>query len=358
MSINLCQFMLIALAGWINRQQQYIIDYLMEENCVLREQCGKKRLRFTDDQRRRLAAKAKVVGRAALRELGTLVTPDTLLRWHRNLIARKYDGSKSRRPGRPGVMTRIRDLVVRMATENETWGCDRIEGALLNLGHRVSDTTIGRILKAHGIEPAPRRRKRANWNAFIKAHFEHIAAVDFFTVEVWTLRGLVRYHVLVVIDLATRRVEIAGIRADPDGDWMLQVVRNLTDAFDGFLKNKRFLIHDRDPLFTQTFRDLLKSTGVRPLRLPPKSPNLNAFCERFIRSIKDECLNRIIPIGESHLRHAIHEYVEHYHRERNHQGMANQLLTPPPLTLTTPTIECDARLGGMLKFYRRGRIAA
>ena len=169
-------FVLVALSGWINRQQQDVINYLKEENRVLREQCGKKRLRFTDDQRRRLAAKAKVVGRKVLRELGTLVTPDTLLRWHRRLIARKYDGSKNRGPGRPGVMKEIRTLVVRMATENKDWGYDRIGGALSNLGHRVSDTTIGRILKAQGIEPAPKRSKRGSWETFLKAHWEHLAA--------------------------------------------------------------------------------------------------------------------------------------------------------------------------------------
>ena len=357
MSIHLWQFMLVTLAGWINRQQQIVIEYLMEENRVLRELHGKKRLRFTDAQRTRLAAKAKSLGRKALCELETMVTPDTLLRWHRNLIARKYDGSKNRRPGRPGVMKKIRELVVRMATENETWGYDRIEGALLNLGHRVSDTTVGRILKANGIEPAPRRRKRANWNTFIKAHFEHIAAIDFFTVEVWTLRGLIRYHVLVVMDLATRRVEIAGIHADPDGDWMLQIARNLTDGFDGFLTKKRYLIHDRDPLFTKAFREVLSNVGVRSLRLPPKSPNLNAYCERFIRSIKDECLNRIIPIGETHLRHAVHEYVEHYHHERNHQGMSNRLLEAQTSTSSIERVECDERLGGLLKFYRRQHAA-
>ena len=139
---------------------------------------------------------------------------------------------------------------------------------------------------------------------------------------------------------------------------MLQIARNLTDGFDGFLTKKRYLIHDRDPLFTKESRSLLKDAGLRSLRLPPKSPNLNAFCERFIRSIKEECLSRIIPIGEAHLRHAVHEYVEHYHRERNHQGMGNQLLTRLSLASTTQTIECDERLGGLLKFYRHGRNAA
>lgn len=358
MSIHLWQFMLVTLAGWINRQQQQVIDYLKEENRVLREQCGKKRLRFTDDQRRRLAAKAKVLGREMLRELGTLVTPDTLLRWHHNLIARKYDGSKQRGAGRPGVMKEIQTLVVRMATENPTWGYDRIEGALLNLGHRVSDTTIGRILKGHGIEPAPRRSKQGGWSTFLKSHWEHIAATDFFTVEVWTLRGLIRYHVLIVMELSTRRVEVAGICPEPNGQWMMQVARNLTDSIDGFLRGKRYLIHDRDSVFTHAFGELLQRAGVESVRLPPRSPNLNAYCERFNRSIKEECLDRIIPIGESHLRHAVHEFVDHYHRERNHQGMGNQLLEENTSDSSTGPIECDERLGGLLRYYHRDRKAA
>lgn len=358
MSIHLWHFMMVSLAGWLNRQQQYVIDHLKEENRVLREQCGKKRLRFTDGQRRRLAAKGKVLGRTVLRELGTVVTPDTLLRWHRKLIARKYDGSKKRGPSRLGVMKEIRELAVRMATENRTWGYDRTQGALLNLGHRVSDSTIGRILIAHGIEPAPQRMKKSDWKSFLKAHWDHIAATDFFTVEVWTLRGLIRYHVLIVMDLSTRRVEVAGICPEPNGIWMIQVARNLTDGIDGFLTGKRFLIHDRDPVFTHEFRELLKSAGIDPVRLPPKSPNLNAYCERFIQSIKEECLDRIIPIGEAHLRHAVYEFVDHYHRERNHQGMGNQLLESNDPDSSTGQIECDECLDGILKYYHRERKAA
>jgi len=175
---------------------------------------------------------------------------------------------------------------------------------------------------------------------------------------VWTLRGLIRYNVLIVMDLSTRRVEVAGICPQPDGDWMQQIARNLTDGTDGFLTQKRLLIHDRDPVFTHEFREILKSVGVRAMRLPPKSPNLNAYCERFIRSIKEECLDRIIPIGESHLRHAVYEYVEHYHRERNHQGMGNELLKRQDCEPSIGPILCRERLGGMLKFYHRGRQAA
>lgn len=365
MSLMMCaplQFLLVAVAGWLHREQQQVIEYLQEENRVLREHLPDKRIRFTDRQRRRLAAKGKAVGRKVLSQIGTIVTPETILRWHRQLIARKYDGSKKRGPGRPRVMQVIRELVVRMATENPTWGYDRIEGALSNLGHRVSDTTVGRILQQHGIEPAPRRRNRSDWTTFIKSHWDHLAATDFLTAEVWTLRGLIRYHVLVVMDLSTRRVEIAGVCAAPDGTWMNQVARNLSDPFnpDAVLRGKALLIHDRDPLFTREFAEILRPMGVRTVKLPPRSPNLNAFVERFVRSIKEECLGRIVPLGEKHLRHAIDEYVAHYHRERNHQGVENRLLQPPSPSdeANAGTVVCRERLGGLLKFYHAERKAA
>ena len=188
------QFLVVSLAGWINQQQRDVIDYLQEENRVLREQLRPGRLRFTDAQRRRLAAKAKTLGRPALRDLEPLVTPDTLLRWHRQLIARKYDGSGRRGPGRPRVMEEIRWLVVRMATENRDWGYTRIRGALGNLGHQVARGTIANMLKAHGLEPAPERMKRTTWREFLAAHWDVLAAADFFTVEVWTPRGLTRFR--------------------------------------------------------------------------------------------------------------------------------------------------------------------
>ena len=349
------QMILVALAGWITRQQLAVIEYLKEENRVLREQLGKRRLRFTDDQRRRLAAKGKALGRKALGEIGCIVTPDTILRWHRRLIARKYDGSGRRGPGRPRVMATIREFVVRMASENESWGYSRIQGALANLGHKVSRSTIRRILKEHGMDPAPERSKRTPWRKFLKVHWQAIAAADFFTVEVWSCVGLIRYAVFFVIDLPTRRVEIAGIAPIPDGLWMLQVGRNLTDAFDGFLRDKRYLLLDRDPLYTRDFRELLQKAGVTPLRLPPRTPNLNAYAERFVLSIKSECLDRMIIVGERHLRHVIDEYVEHYHLERNHQGLENQLITPGPSDSVGADgpICCRQRLGGMLNFYHR-----
>ncbi len=344
--------MLVALAGWVKEQQLAVIEYLKEENRVLREQLGRRRLRFTDDQRRRLAAKGKAIGRRVLRELGTIVTPDTILRWYRRLVARKYDGSEKRRPGRPRVMNAIRALAARMAFENERWGYTRIVGELAKLGHTVSRSTVRRILKERGIDPAPERSKRMPWSTFLKAHWEAIAAADFFTVEVVSRVGLIRYLVFFVIDLPTRKVEIAGIAPIPDGLWMEQVARNLIDDFSGFLRGKRFLIHDRDPLFTRGFRELLQSAGVTSVRLPPRSPNLNAFAERFVLSIKSECLNRMVILGERQLRRAIAEYVEHYHLERTHQGLDNRLIDGVP-ERGSGTVARRERLGGILSHYYR-----
>ena len=255
MSLDLTPLSCVALApaGWLNQQQQDIIDYLREENRVLREQLSNRWLRLNDEQRRRLAVRAKKLGHKLLAEVASIVTPDTLLAWHRKLIARKYDGSEQRGPGRPPVMEQIRSPIVRMATENRDWGYTRIRGALANLGHRVGRGTIANILKQHGIEPAPERLKKTTWREFLQAHWEVLAAADFFTVEVWTRSGLVRVVVLFVIELSTRRVEIAGMTTEPDGAWMTQIARNLTDDDDGFLVGKTYLIHDRDPLFTQEF---------------------------------------------------------------------------------------------------------
>ena len=248
----------------------------------------------------------------------------------------------------------IRQLVVRMATENRGWGYTRIQGALANLDHHVGRGTIANILRQHGIEPAPDRQKRTTWQEFLKAHWDVLAAADFFTVEIWTAAGLTRYAVLFVIDLATRRVEIAGIASEPDSAWVIQCGRQLTNAVDGFLVGKRFLLHDRDPLFGDAFRETLAATGVETVRLPPHSPNLNAHAERFVRTIKESCLNRMILFGERSLRRAIAEFVAHYHFERNHQGRGNQLLIFDT-TSRRPEgfVACRERLGGLLKYYHR-----
>ncbi len=348
------RFLLVTVAGWMNQRQLQVIEYLREENRVLREQLGGKRLRFTDDQRRRLAAKAKGLGRSILAEVATLVTPETLLAWHRKLIAQKYDGSGRRGAGRPRTEGEVEALIVRLAAENRDWGYQRIQGALSNLGHEIGESTIAAILKRHGLKPAPERIRRTTWKEFLTRHWDMIVATDFFTVEVWTKRGLQRFMVLFSIDLATRKVEVAGIAPIVNGLWMNQVARNLTDAVDGVLAGKKFLIHDRDPLFTAEFLRTLEAAGVKSVKLPPRSPNLNPHAERFVRTIKESCLDRMIFFGEASLRTAVQNFVEHYHSERNHQGLENRIIRPEEGHLSaTGAIQRRQRLGGMLNYYYR-----
>jgi transposase InsO family protein len=348
------RFVLIAVAGWMSHRQLQMIEYLREENRVLREQLGERRLRLTDDQRRRLAVKAKGLGRKLLAEVATIVTPATLLRWHQRLIAQKYDGSAKRGPGRPRTADEIEQVVVQMAQENRDWGYRRIQGALSNLGHKLARSTIADILERHGIEPAPERSRKATWKEFLTQHWELIVAADFFTIEVWTAKGLQRFIVLFIIELSTRRVEVAGISPAANGLWMSQIARNLTDSVDGLLMGKRYLIHDRDPLFTNEFLSMLKDAGVESVKLPPRSPNLNAHAERFVRTIKESCLERLIIFGEASLRTAIENFVAHYHHERNHQGLSNRIIQPERNHRgNTGAIQRRERLGGMLNYYYR-----
>jgi putative transposase len=259
-----------------------------------------------------LVVRGQTLGRRRLADVAAIVTPDTILRWYRLLVASKYDGPRSRRPGRPSTKPDLAALVVRMAHETTTWGHTRIRGALQHLGHDLARNTIKAILKNHGLEPAPERGKKTAWKTFLAAHWDGLAAADFFTVEVLTWHGLVRYVVFFVMTLKTRTVQIAGITRQPDDLWMTQMARNLTDVHDGFLRDARHLILDRDPLYSAAFRNLLEDSGVNLVRLQARSPNLNAFAERFVESVRTECLARIVPLGESHLRAAVRAFVHHY----------------------------------------------
>ena len=349
------QLYLVILAGWINRQQQEVIQYLLTENRVLKETHGNKRILLNDDQRRRLAVKGKILGRKRLEEVGTLFTPDTILRWHRMLIAKKWDYSERRKStGRPQLKLEIVELILRFARENPSWGYDRIQGALANLGHDVSDQTVGNVLKQHGIEPAPDRKRQTTWKTFLKSHWDVLAAIDFTTIEVWTTGGLVTYYLLFVMQLATRRVHFAGCTPNPCTAWMKQAARELTNFEDGFLNGQRYLLMDRDDKFCPAFKAMLENEGVNPVPLPPRSPNLNAQLERFFGALKSECLERMIFFGENMLRKAIRQFLEHYYGERNHQGLDNQILQPgDEVGRDEGQVLCRERLGGLLRYYYR-----
>jgi transposase InsO family protein len=349
------QLLLMILAGWINRRQQAAIEYLRIENQVLREKLGKRRILLDDTQRRRLAVQGKILGRKLLGEIATLFTPDTILRWHPRLVAEKWDYSQRRQktPGRPTLPAEVAELIIRLAKENPRWGYVRIQGALANLGHKISDTTVAKVLQDHGLEPAPDRKRKSTWKAFLKSHWNVLAAVDFTTIEIWSRKGLVTFYLLFVMEVATRRVHFAGATCNPEDVWMKQAARNMTDAIDGFLLGKRYLLMDRDAKFCEGFRSTLRQAGVKSVRLPPQSPNLNANLERFFLSLKSECLERMIFFGEDGLRLAIEEFMTHYHAERNHQGLGNRLINAEDLSSHAGRIRSRQRLGGLLRYYYR-----
>ena len=348
--------MLAYVTGMVDQELLLRNEYLVAENRVLKGQI-KGRLLLSEVEKATLAEVAHRLGRKALEEVAGAAQPDTILGWYRKLIANKFDGSRfRRRAGRPRVDEEIERLVVQMAKENPSWGYDRIVGALRNLGHRLSHQTVGNILHRHGISPAPKRNRVICWKDFIRSHIEVLVGTDFFTVEVLTLKGLVTYHVLFFIHLNSRRITLGGMTPYPGQEWMEQQARNATMQGWGFLRGCRYLLHDRGTKFCRSFRELIESGGVETIRLPARSPNLNSFAERWVRSVKEECLSKLILFGESSLRRALQQYVVHYHEERNHQVKENRILFQVEMEGTRKrkgAVRCRERLGGLLKYYER-----
>jgi putative transposase len=321
--------LLAYITGTVDQELLLRNEYLVTENRILRNQITG-RVRLTDGEHKALAEIGQQLGKKALEAVATIVKPDTILAWHHQLVAQKFDGSNQRKaPGRPTTDQELEALVVRMARDNRSWSYDRIVGALANLGYIISDQTVGNILKHHGIPPAPERKTTTMWKEFIRTHMDVLVATDFFTVEVWTLGGLVTYYVLFFIHLGSRMEE-----------W-------------GFLAPGQYLIHDRDGKYCPGFQQIIDTAGVQRVPLPPRAPNLNAYAERWVRSVKEECLSRIILFGEAALHCTLHEYMAHYHHERNHQGKGNVLLFPPSSddTERAGQLRCRERLGGLLKYY-------
>ena len=346
--------MLAYVTGTVDQELLARNEYLAAENRILKAHL-KGRPKLSDAERATLGEIGHRLGRKVLSDVATVAQPDTILTWYRKLVARKFDGSKARQgPGRPRIKREVEFLIVRMATENRDWGYDRIVGALANLGYEVSDQTVGNVLQRYALPPAPERKRTTTWSAFIRTHLALLAGTDFFTVEVLTLRGLVTYCVLFFIHLESRRVDIGGITVHPNEQWMKQMARNATMEGCGTLRGCRYLLHDRDTKFTCSFRAIITSGQIKPLMLPAHSPNLNAYAERWVKSVKEECLSKLIFFGESSLRRALSEYAAHYHAERNHQGKSNVLLFPRVTeTRRGGPVQCRERLGGLLRYYHQ-----
>jgi putative transposase len=293
-----------------------------------------------------LAALTRVLPQSHRRSL--IVTPQTLLRWHRELVRRKWTQPR-RNAGRPTVDGRVRELVLRFARENPGWGYPRIAGELLKLGLRVSPSSIRRILLANRLGPAP-RRSGPSWRQFLRQQAASMLACDFFTVETLSLR---RFYVLFFIELESRRVHLAGCTTNPTGAWVTQQARNL--SFTGLFERMRFLIHDRDSKFSGAFDEVFRSEGIKVIHTPIRAPQANAYAERFVRTVRTECLDWLLIIGRRHLESVLRIYTAHYNRERPHRGLA--LLSPETTHAARPPsggqIKRRDRLGGLIHEYHR-----
>ncbi len=339
-------------------------DYLRAENKLLCSQI--KRAKLTDTQRMTLAKlgiKIRKFSKELFESSINIVKPDTLLKWHRELVAQKFDGSANRKPYQLKRITReIEAEIVRIALEDEAAGYDKIVGYLQDLGVCFSKTTIAKILRKHGIDPAPTRKKENTWSKFIKAHLDMIWGCDFFTQEVWTKGGLVTYYILVFIHFGSRKLEIVNIHAgNPTQEWTVWQLKNFFYDMDTNPEklHMKYLIHDKGSQFSDFFKDTVKSQPNEDnIRLKPICslyPQMNSHTERVIQSIQNECTNRLLFFGERSLRYALKQYQKHYNIERHHQGLANRVPFPDSDLPKPDTgqVQCKTRLGGLLRQYYR-----
>jgi putative transposase len=312
---------------------------------VLQRTSGRPKLKPID--RLLLAAASRAIPRD--RWVTFLVTPATLLRWHRELVRRKWTYRRTGRPGRPPIDPELRALILRLARENPRWGCMRIGGALRKLGHRVSATTIRTLLRTARLGPAPRRRG-PTWTAFLRAQAEGIIACDFFTVETAWLRTL---YVLVFIELGSRRIHISPSTVHPDSAWVTQQARNLALRLDGRSPAFRFLIRDRDTNFSRSFDTVLRSEGLRVIRTPVRAPNANAYAERVIETMRAECLDWTLIWGRRHLDRTLRTYAEHYNRQRPHRAraLASPVAAGEPIPVDPHDVGRRDLLGGLVHEY-------
>jgi transposase len=352
--------LIATVARLLCRELMLQVEYLQLENQILRSKITG-RIRFTEDERRSLAAAAVAMGRDLLRKLVNIVRPDTILAWHRRLEREKWDYSErpQRRPGRPRKSEEIEQLVCKLARENN-WGYPRIVGELKKLDIAISASCVADILRRNGLPSSP-ERGGLTWREFLRRHADVLLCADLFTKEIWTFCGLQRAFVLVVMHVKSRTVLLAETTFSPHSAWMAQQVRNLMWECDDLNIQPRFLIHDRDRCFCAEFDAMLHRARIEPIKTPYRAPNANAYVERWVRSIREECLNHLILFGLKSLRRAVHTYQRFFNERRPHQGIDNQRPSQvrageaacDALAGPVGKVECEEFLGGLLKSYHR-----
>ena len=280
-----------------------------------------------------------------------LFKPDTVLKWHRELVRRKWTVRRHRSGGRPAIAVEVEQLALRLARENPGWGYSRIQGELAKLGHVLGRSTVRDLLKRHRLPPAPQRRGRGStWRHFLDHHQDQLLACDFFTVETRCLRTV---YVLFFVELSTRRVHLAGCTAHPTAAWVTQQARQLSWQLQEGPLPVRFLIHDRDATFAASFDTVFATEGVEVVRTPYRAPRANAYAERWVRSVREECLDHLLILGEGHLRRVLTAYVAHYNRARPHQGLGQQTPVPHDRQAGRGPVRRRDVLGGLLHEYDR-----
>ena len=338
-------------------------EYLKSENRILKSKL-KKRISFTDEERRTLVDAALAMGKDLMKDIVTIVKPETILAWQRRLERQKWDYSdrRKRNPGRPRIPANIEEIVCKMAREN-TWGYKRIQGELKKLGIEISNTSVANILRRNDLPPSP-ERKGLTWRDFLARHEEVFLCTDLFTKEVWTLRGLRTTFVSFVIHLQTRKVLLSQATFSPNSNWLKQQIRHLSWECEEQGVMPRFFLHDNDACFTVDFNLLLETFDVEAIRTPYKAPNVNAHAERYVLSVKNECLNHLLIFGLNRLQHVLDCYTLYFNKHRPNQGIDNRIPAEynktgkrqsgnKILNVTVSNIARKEFLGGLLKSYRR-----
>ena len=349
--------LVVACAGAINQELHLLIELLNKEIQILKSYIGNN-LKLKKDEKRLLDAMSRDLERRILRLSEHIVTIDSLRRWYRELIAITYSTKKR---GRPRTTKNVEELVCKLATQNPHWGEDSIRDRIILLGFEITDRTVSNILKRNGIPPAPEREKTNDWDQFLEDHWPGLYAIDFATFEIPDDVGnrTHRCHALYAIKLETREAKLLGVRSHADGKWVTQMARNECNEF-GFFHDATDIIMDRDSLYCHNFQEVLRTTGITAKILPAQSPNLNAYIERFIGTVRREVCRNYIPLSEDRLRNRLEEHVKYYNQERNHQSLGDNLM--PDLKIydtnkdNTGPIKRRSRVGKVLNYYYREAI--